>query len=184
MSGLSYLDNFSTFLSFVQKPSDKTFTVVHANLRRLRKYWNESQFIVQNIGHAVEAFILTQINVHEEALDTFTLRGFKGSFYTRSTNWGGGSDVYVKCVWSTTALNASFTSSKWLAWNIISGTWHIFLVTVYRPPSGRVLGLLEELKGNLELLVLKERLLGEEGYFNIDILQPNKSSVWDYQTIL
>lgn len=103
MSTFSQFSNFTSFQSFLEQSLSNSISILHVNIRSLRKNWNEFQVLVQTIGDAVDVFVLTEINVPRDMLQQFSLLGYHGSFYTRDHSGGGGIVVYVKDVWPTSS---------------------------------------------------------------------------------
>lgn len=183
MSSSAQLSSFSDFSSFFVRSTPSTFSVVHVNIRSLRKYWSEFEIIVASVQHIVDVFVLTEINVHEDALEQFSLTGYAGFFRPRANSRGGGIAVYVRSAWAASRFNAVFDCSECLALTIDSGSCAVVLLAFYRPPSVNVLDFLNELETNLSKLALEQRLC-LVGDFNIDLLSQHKSSVCDYLTLL
>lgn len=160
-----------------------SFTVLHVNIRSVRKYWDEFTVLAGNVDDLVDAFVLTELNVSNDEVGLFELSGHHSFFYTRQSGRGGGIGVYIKEKWSVSSLNISFLHAEVLALSIQSAVYSITLLAIYRPPSNSTARFLDELRDLLNSLdsTLQLCLIGD---FNIDILNPSKSITSDYLNIL
>lgn len=184
MENTNVLSDFPSFLDTFP-PSACAITVLHVNIRSIRKYWEEFQRIVRAVENVVDVFVLTEINVQEVAVSQghFSLSGFETFFLTRNSARGGGIAVYVKNVWSTVDLNISFKSAECLSLKLSKSNFIISLLAFYRPPSESVSTFLNELNTSLGNFVSTDKLC-LVGDLNIDLLKPSKSNVCDYLNIL
>lgn len=177
----------SDFSSFIDSfpPSASSLTVLHVNIRSIRKYWDEFQLIVGATDAVVDVFILTEINVLDVGVSQgqFSLPGFEAFFLTRNSSRGGGIAVYIKKTWSAISLDISLKHAECLSLKLCKNNFVISLLAVYRPPSQNVRNFLDELTASLETMVPTDKLC-IVGDMNIDLLKPFKSAVCDYLNIL
>lgn len=177
------LSDFDGLLSFLGQPQKSSCTVVHVNIRSLRKYWNEFRILCSAVNLSVDVFVLSEINIAAEATSEFFLPGYSSTFTTRSSGRGGGIAVFVRDTWYVTNLSASFKHAECIAINITNSLNSICVLAVYRPPSECVRGFLDELD-----VALRQHFIFNElclvGDFNIDTLTSSKSSVCTYLNIL
>lgn len=133
---------YSDFSSFIDTfpPSAGALTVLHVNIRSIKKYWDEFQLIVGALETAVDVFVLTEINVRDVgvAQGQFSLPGFETFFLTRNDSRGGGIAVYVKNIWSTVTLQIPFNYAECLSLKLCKKSFVVSLLTLYRPPSESV----------------------------------------------
>lgn len=178
------LSDFPSLLDFLL-PSVGALTVLHVNIRSIRKHWNEFQTIVGEVHGTVDVFVLTEINVRDVDIsqDQFSLLGFEAFFFTRTQSRGGGIAIYVRDDWSTADIVVPFEHAECISLKLFNNTYGIALMAFYRPPSGNVLKFLDELNSNLSNMSPTDKLC-LVGDFNIDLLKPAKSTVCDYLNIL
>lgn len=177
------VSDFHSLRNFFEDSLDTSCTVVHVNIRSLRKHWNEFKVICSNINNSVDVFVLSEINIAAEMTSQFSMSGYNSTFTTRPCGRGGGIAVYVRDNWSVNNLTVTFNHAECIALNITNELSSICFLAIYRPPSEHVRDFLDELDGALRQLSTYDQLciLGD---FNIDILTPSKSSVCTYLNTL
>ncbi|CAN7975892.1 unnamed protein product [Ixodes persulcatus] len=182
MTDYQHFPDLSSLINFFPS-GNSTLTIVHVNIRSIRKYWDEFQIITQNVKHIVDVFVLTEINVHDIFQGPFTLSGYQSFFNTRDSCRGGGIAIYVQDKWYCTELKLSFTQAEYLTIKICNSYITVSLLALYRPPSSNVLKFLDELNISLTNFGPNDKIC-LVGDFNIDILNSTRSSVCDYLTLL
>ncbi|CAN7999157.1 unnamed protein product, partial [Ixodes pacificus] len=160
-----------------------SFSVLHVNIRSIRKHWNEFEIISRDISSLVDVFVLTEISISSVATDQFSLPGYIGKFYTRCSGHGGGIAVFVNEKWSITNISLYFNHAECVALSLGNAATSVCFLAVYRPPSTNVGSFLEELETYISSLTMHDQLC-VVGDFNIDILSTTKSTVCKYLTIL
>lgn len=173
---LSFNGSFSTF-------SSDSFTVIHVNIRSIRKYWDEFKIIVHDVRDQIDAIVLTEINVSADYMSEFRLQYFKSFFYTRQNARGGGICVFIKEPWSATQTEVLFQHSECLTLKISNSNRTVCLLALYRPPSSSCTNFLKELKENLGEFS-NETNLCLVGDMNIDTTKISNSLVCEYLSIL
>lgn len=174
--------NFNLFNDSLATSPD-SFTVLHVNIRSIRKYWDELTVILADVSGRIDAIVLTEINASAESLSPYKLSGFHDYFCTRQNTRGGGIGVFIKDSWSTSKVDVSFMYSESLILKISNAIHTVCLLALYRPPSFSCTNFIAELKRNLERLS-NETHLCLVGDINIDTLSPSKSIVCDYLSVL
>lgn len=175
--------NFSSLHNTLCISRNGSFTVVHVNIRSIRKYWDQFQIITASVQNVVDVFVLTEIAVTREQFEQFKLPGYKALFFTRPAGRGGGIAVFVKQLWAIVELPISFCHAEVVAVSLDQAEFSITLIAIYRPPSNSVTQFIDELDGVLNKLnpISQVCLIGD---FNIDICEPSKSSTCDYLNVL
>lgn len=182
-TSFSEYSDFSSFLSTVAVADRMSFTALHVNIRSIRKYWDQFKITTLSVSTAVDAFILTEINISDAQKDQFSLPGFNNFFFTRECGRGGGVAVFLKQAWSAVPMNISFPYAESVVLNIDHAGCSITLLSIYRPPSNNVSLFMNELQvvlGGLDPLC-QICMIGD---FNINILDSSKSFVVDYLNLL
>lgn len=184
MDNTTLNSDFSTFIDSFP-PSASSLTVLHVNIRSIRKYWDEFQLIVGATDTVVDIFVLTEVNVRDVGVSQgqFSLPGFEAFFLTRNSSRGGGIAVYVKNTWSASTIDITLEHAECLTLKLCKNNFVVSLLAVYRPPSENVRNFLDELSASLQTMVPTDKLC-MVGDINIDLLKPFKSAVCDYLNIL
>uniref|UniRef100_A0A6B0VGV2 Putative tick transposon n=1 Tax=Ixodes ricinus TaxID=34613 RepID=A0A6B0VGV2_IXORI len=184
MNDTVVLSDFPSFLDLLP-PSASALTLLHVNIRSIRKYWEDFQIIVESVKDTVDVFVLTEINVVEEGVSQqqFSLPGFQAFFLTRNAAKGGGIAVYVKTAWSAARLDLTFQYAECLSLKLYNANVSVSLLSFYRPPSESARLFLDEFNVILGNMPETDRLC-LAGDFNIDLLKPSKAVVCDYLNIL
>lgn len=182
-TSFSEYSDFSSFLSTVAVADRMSFTALHVNIRGIRKYWNQFKITTLSVSTAVDAFILTEINISDAQKDQFSLPGFNNFFFTRECGRGGGVAVFLKQAWSAVPMNISFAYAESVVLNIDHAGCSITLLSIYRPPSNNISLFMNELQVVLSGLdpLCQICTIGD---FNINILDSSKSFVVDYLNLL
>lgn len=81
--------------------SGSSLTLIHVNIRSLRKHWDEFQISVNNLNPPIDIFVLTEIGISSSHCNQFILNGYKDIFYTRHNSRGGGIAIYIRDKWLT-----------------------------------------------------------------------------------
>lgn len=175
------LVDFQAFDRHFSFPS--ALTIVHVNIRSLRKHWDTFCSYVDSVLHKVDVFVLTEINISSAETDLFTLPGFISSWFTRYDQRGGGIAIFVQDIWSVEQIATTFSSAESLGLKISNQHSHISLLAIYRPPSSNLTSFLNELDAQLQRTTLDPNIC-LVGDFNIDILNPTVPSTCDYLDII
>lgn len=162
---------------------NRAVTIVHVNIRSIKKYWDEFQVVIRNIKHIVDVFVLTEINIHDTYKELYSLCGYRSFFSTRDSSRGGGIAIYVKERWSCAELKFSFNHAEYLSIKMCDSQISTLVLAFYRPPSSNVKSFLDELDANIANIGQSE-IICLVADFNIDILKSTRSNVCDYLTLL
>lgn len=175
-------EQFRDFPSFsvLLKPGEGTFTVFHANVRSIRKHWNEFCVHAGAVRDIADVFVLTEINIGQEHTGLFQLQGYHNHFLTRKDGRGGGIAIFIKNCWISSPLNITFTSAESLALRIHTRSFAITLLAIYRPPNQSVRKFVDE----LHLLAFPSGHVCMIGDVNIDVLKKERHIVADYLNTL
>lgn len=175
--------NLSNLRTIFQKSNKLSFSVIHLNIRSLKKYWDYFQVITAGITDLVDAFVLTEINVDDSMTGQFCLPGYQARFFTRAGRRGGGIATFIKMHWTATPLQIHFTAAECLAFRLEYSDSALSLIAIYRPPSENPQSFLGELRDNLSQLQSCSNvcLIGD---INIDILKSSKPIVTNYLNLL
>lgn len=173
------LPDFSSFKTEFRCNSDESFTIVSVNIRSMRKYWEEFKFLAESAAGFVDVFVLTEINVSQACLNTFTLQGFSAHFVTRSGRRGGGIALFVNDNCEAFSVDVSIVHAESMMVKVCKRSFSVHILSVYRPPSCSLSRFLVELDETLRQWSSVDQfcLIGD---FNINILCPEKVSVCDY----
>lgn len=166
-----------------QSSSGSSFTLFNVNIRSLRKHWDEFRLAVDCVLPIADAFVLTEINIHNDEVDRFSLPGFNRFFYTRDKKRGGGIAVFLKATAGYSEITTSFLSCESLALRVTTYVYDLYLLAFYRPPSESVPGFLSELRHCIQSLPGNATLC-ITGDINIDLSKPSKLLVCEYLTLL
>lgn len=55
--------DFDSFFTFLVRSRERTYSVVHVNIRSIRKYWDELLIMLNMIQSTMDVIILTEINI-------------------------------------------------------------------------------------------------------------------------
>ena len=94
MADFAQVPNFSSLRNLFGNCDETFFSVVHVNIRSIRKHWAEFEITSRAIASSVDVFVLTEINIPSSATDQFSLPGYRGAFSTRDMGHGGGIAVF------------------------------------------------------------------------------------------
>lgn len=183
MTACFSIPDCGSFHQVLGPTSEYSFTIIHVNIRSLRKHWEQFRVLVSDFNPPIDVFVLTEISISSSQGNQFVLNGYNELFHTRERSRGGGIAIYVKEKWLSTSLNVSFSHAESLAISISQSGFSLYLLTIYRPPSENVSLFLAE----LEVALKESRSEGQfcmVGDLNIDTLKPYKSNVCDYLTLL
>lgn len=72
--------DLSSFREVLCPHSGEAITLLHVNIRSLRKYWDQFSALVKNSCTDFDVLVLTEINVDDNLCDTFFFLGTKVSF--------------------------------------------------------------------------------------------------------
>lgn len=183
MADFAQVSNFSSLRNFFGNCEETFFSVVHVNIRSIRKHWAEFEVTSRAIASSVDVFVLTEINIPSFATDQFSLPGYRGTFYTRDMGHGGGIAVFVSDKWSFSNISLTFAQAEFIALSVENSINSICLLAMYRPPSTNIGSFLVELEENISDLSSYGQLC-IIGDFNIDILNGSKSNVCNYLNTL
>lgn len=175
--------NVTDLRTIFLKANERSFSVIHLNIRSLKKYWGYFQASITGIADLVDTFVLTEINIDDCMTDQFHLPGYQARFFTRVGRRGGGIAIFFKSHWAATAIQINFTAAEFLALRLDSAGSSVSLLAIYRPPSENPQSFLGELRDNLAQLQSCSNvcLIGD---FNIDLLKSSKPIVSNYLNLL
>lgn len=177
------LSDFHSFNSNCSRKSRNDFTIVTLNIRSMRKYWDEFKMLAVSTMSFVDVFVLTEINIPQSGLDTFSLPGFQSHFAIRPLRRGGGIAIFVKDEYVVSRIETSFTFAECLAVDVAQGQFQLSVFAFYRPPGNSSTRFLIE----LEALIQQCNPVGDlclVGDFNLNTLCPTKGVVADYLALL
>lgn len=140
--------NFQEFERLIETPHP-AFSVVHVNVRSLRKHWELFKVTVNKVLSRIDVFVLTESNIPEELRNLFQLSGYNSFWYSRQFSLGGGIVVYVKNVWSVTRLGVALSYAECVCLKLENSLHSVGILACYRPPSKSVRQFLQELKVTL-----------------------------------
>lgn len=175
-------ENFDEFEQLLTTPF-LSFTVLHVNIRSLRKHWEHFRVLVNKASSRIDVFVLTESYAPEATRSLFNLSGYNSFWFSRQLSIGGGVVIYVKNEWLVSRQDVTFNYAECILLKIESSNHSLGLLACYRPPSKSIRQFLQELKDTLSEI-------GSQGLFcivgdmNIDLLKYDKSEVCDYLNIL
>lgn len=161
----------------------QSFSVVHVNIRSLRKYWDQFKVLVNEVLSRIDVFVVSESNVPEALWDLFQLPGYNSFWFSRQYSSGGGLVVYVKKEWVVSRHEVAFNYVECIFLKIENSCHSLSLLACYRPPSKSVRQFLQELSDILAESY-SQGLLFIVGDINIDLLKDDKSEVCDYLNTL
>lgn len=143
-------------------------TLIHMNIRSLRKHFVTFLTHIKNIKHKTQLIILTETNISDEENNLYQIHGYSATFLNRGGR-GGGIAVFVnECVnVETTTLHINSFESMRVDITTTNNRV-ITVLPVYRPPSHNVKTFLEELETCINNINKKQELI-IVGDMNIDI---------------
>lgn len=177
------LPDFQSFKDTFGKSSANDFTVVNANVRSLRKHWEQFKLVAISGTGFVDAFVLTEINASEACMRTFSIPGYLCRFLTRLHRRGGGIAIFVRDIFDVSPIDMKFAHAECLALKLTCSARCINLLALYRPPCASATRFLLELEERLHLWNSVEELY-LVGDLNINTLCPTKGIVCDYLSLL
>lgn len=183
MNSFFQIKNLDSCKDVFKTRAGSIFTLLHVNIRSIRKHWCEFQLAIDSVRFIADVFVLTEINIHDEDVGQFSLPGFNSTFYTRDKKRGGGIAVFLKDDLLFSEVKFSFRSCESVSLHILTSVYNIYLLAFYRPPSGNVSEFLCDLRDCLQTLPNNASLC-LVGDFNIDLLKPSRALVCEYLTLL
>lgn len=166
-----------------QFAQNSSLTIVHINVRSLRKHWDTFRAQIHTVSSGIDVFVLTEINIFSWETSFFTLPGFTSFWRTREGQRGGGIVIFVQQALVAEKFTVVLDSAESLGVKISNQSTHITLIAIYRPPSGDLPLFIHDLNSLLDKVRLDFNLC-VTGDFNIDILNHSRSSTLDYLDIL
>lgn len=82
------LPDFGSLGSIFENCDRPSFSVIHINIRSIRKYWDQFLVDVADVLALVDAFVLSEINVQDDMLSQFRLPNYHEHFFTRTARRG------------------------------------------------------------------------------------------------
>lgn len=183
MTQFARFSDFPSLCNFFGARHEHSFSLLHVNIRSIRRYWNEFLIISRDVSSIIDVFVLTEISISAADTNQFSLPGYTATFYTRCSGRGGGIAVFVNKKWSVSQNPLQFSHAECVALSLGNEATSVYLLAVYRPPSSNVGSFLEELDTCVSDLSLQDQLC-IIGDFNIDILRVAKSTVCNYLNTL
>lgn len=99
--------DFKEFQQLLVTPF-QSFSVLHVNIRSLRKYWEQFKVLVNEVSSRIDVFVVSESNVPEALWDLFQLSGYNSFWFSRQYSTGGGLVVYVKREWLVSRQEVAF----------------------------------------------------------------------------
>ena len=152
--------------------SEPTFSFFNYNIRSLSSNFDNFTDIVENCGTKLDVILLTETWISSDSIDFFKIPSYSGFHSYRSHKKGGGLSIFInKDHLAHQIPEFSFVNNT-LEMNTVkisSGTAELYLIGIYRPPSGS----LDEFFESLEPIIhkFKGKKLIISGDLNLDLLQ-------------
>lgn len=160
----------------------QSLSVIHLNIRSLRKHWNELSVVLKEIKGTFDILVLSEISV-TEVDDVYTLEGYNVHCYTRQEKVGGGILLFYKNDMKFISNNCKFDCSENLTGEIIlSNNVRIFFSAFYRPPNTSKSRFVNEFDNFISNVKFKRCII--IGDMNLDLLDDADRYVQLYENIM
>lgn len=150
--------------------------ILHLNIRSLRKHFNELLVMLEEIQHAIDVIILSEININREELSFYRISGYSMYSFTRESTRGGGILIYASNRLSFEAEIVNTEAMETLHGRLKIGTHTTHIIALYRPPSKNKLHFLDQLETIIKNVPAAENLI-VIGDTNIDMLYDKMNPV-------
>lgn len=124
--------DFKEFQQLLVTPF-QSFSVVHVNIRSLRKYWEQFKVLVNEVSSRIDVFVVSESNVPEALWDLFQLSGYNSFWFSRQYSTGEGLVVYVKREWLVSRQEVAFNYVECIFLKIENSCHSLSLLACYRP---------------------------------------------------
>jgi hypothetical protein len=174
-------DDVLEWNAFIQNNvnNNSKFNAVHLNIRSLRKHWYE---LLLMLGLSdFDIICLSEINITEEEIQFYNLKGYRKIYKLRKHKTGGGLLLFVKDNYSFVDITVSFDSFECIAGTIkcSNSNLSINIIFVYRPPNLRIPDFVNDIR--IVIDNLKEYFVLFLGDVNINLFDSENSYVKDYE---
>lgn len=143
--------------------------IAHLNIRSLRKNFNELQIFVNNCTEEIGILLLTEVNIKENELALYHIKGYNIFANTRENKRGGGVLIYVKEYLMFNASKTLTSSLEGLHGKLTADHSTINIIAVYRPPKTNKLLFVDEIEQIIKRIPASEQIL-MLGDVNINLL--------------
>lgn len=149
---------------------------IHINIRSLIKNFYNLEQIIQSCKSSIDIIVLSEVNISDETVSLFNLRGYTQHYELRKNRKGGVILLYVKNNLIFKQQKTKTYSFECIAGSVITNSKNnIWLCCVYKPPDTSKWLFTRELKSLLTALRLSSKNLFIIGDMNID-LKSNSSA--------
>lgn len=159
MDPFSYISNptikciqYDSILDMSSKNNIRGDTLIHLNIRSLRKNWNalliNINIIVQKVN--LIGIMLTEVNICKEEINNYKIEGFNVIHNLRQGRKGGGIIYYAKCDMLMIVQDVNMLSCESIVAKISSKGTTLRVIGIYRPPDFNKNHFIEELEQVLD----------------------------------
>lgn len=167
------INNFSEIKNEVM---NFPLSILHINIRSLRKNFNALLTYIKNIINKTDLIILSETNITSDENALYGIAGFSSIFANREGR-GGGIAIYVNENIKYSNIQTHMSSAESLRIDLT--TTHdtiISVISIYRPPKLSQKRFLKELEENINNVSKKHELI-VVGDMNIDIKKKNTTTI-------
>ena len=169
-----------------------SFSLVHLNIRSLRKHYDDLQAFLSVINHSFSFICLSETWLSRSDENLYALAGYTSEHCSRDTYRAGGSAILIKSSVSyTRRQDISFTNllceSIWLEFHhsVLSiNNRNTIIASIYRSPSSSYSEFCSQLEKILNTLANENKNIIICGDININIFDPNSHSCCEYMQCL
>lgn len=160
------------------KLNNDLLTIIHVNIRSLRKNWDWLMIKLENILPKLDVLVLSEININNEEAECYHIKNFNRISICRTYMRGGGVMLFHRDTYHADTLTYSFDDSE----NINVQIKHqatkteFKILAIYRPPKANQQKFTEDIKWWLTNAVKKDENIIMIGDLNICTLKRNSAN--------
>lgn len=148
------------------------FVLVHANVRSLRKYFNEINSLVKPYLDNIDVIVFSETNIKTDEATLFFLNNFEVFSHNRDGRKGGGVMIMVNQKWKINkSKKLTFCSTEALHIEIEYNNKKTSILGLYRAPHGNVEEFLDDIDNWLSDNTDNDMIV--VGDINIDTMKPS-----------
>lgn len=180
-------DKLIRYIDKVNTGIGKLTSIIHLNIRSLRKNWQVFNALLENeCKNSINIIVLTEISLYENENSLYKIKGFNTVCYNRTNQKGGGLGVYVKEEITIEVIKVGKSTKsgfEYIHIEVDINDTKTEIVAIYRPPDQNIRQFIED----LALLLGKINHLNDViliGDINIDLLLLENGDVNNYLNML
>lgn len=183
----SEYDDLKDYLNNIRKSVLKEISIVHLNLRSLRKNWVLLKSILENnLVDDLDVIVLSEISIYEYENNLYNLKEFNSLFFNRKDQKGGGICMYIRDTYEFNKVNVGkndISGHEIVHVELVLTSKIVDVIAVYRPPDFSIRDFIRELDSILKQINQHHDII-LIGDINIDLFKSEDIQVTNYQNVL